>query len=121
MMPHRSDMDDNELELYRQQVEDEFFEAAAQGKNLTMYLYVPHFFLTEKVKARLEELLLEEAYYNIFVMETENWTVYDDGYVVTTLTDEEYRKVLFDKMITYFTEREEYEKCAIVQKEMNKL
>jgi hypothetical protein len=113
------DLNENELEMYRQQVEEEFFAAAERGESLLLYLYTPSLFLTERMKDRLDELLLEEAYHNLFVVQTENWTIYDDGYVVTVISDDNYRKELFEKMIEHFTSKEEYEKCAIAQKELN--
>lgn len=121
MISPREDMDDNELELYRQQIEEEFFEALEKGENLQLFLYVPSLFLSEKVKERLDEILLEEAYKNLFVLQDENWTIYDDGYVITVITDDARKKELFTNMIAHFSKKEEYEKCAIVQKELNKL
>lgn len=120
-MIQEDDMSNEELELYRQQIEEEFFEASRRGESLMPYLYLPHLFLTEKVKAELDRVLIEEAYKNLFVNQAENWTIYDDGYMVSIMSDPKLQKELLEKMIAHFVEKEEYEKCSIVRKELTRI
>ena len=60
------DSDDGSgFEMYRKQVEIEFFKTLESGKSIASYLYLPHFFISDKVKEQLDIFLLKEAYNNM--------------------------------------------------------
>lgn len=104
-----------EIELYKQQIEEEFFQAVESGENLYVYLYVPHMLLSERVKTKLDEFLIEEAYKNLFVLKNKD-TVYDDGFRVTTLKDDpDFKRDFFSRMIEFYTAKEDYTKCSEIK------
>jgi hypothetical protein len=111
--------ENDELEMYRQQIENEFFESVRQGENLSMYLYVPYLFITDRVRDRLDVFLIEEAFENLFV-KRKPWIIYEDDRVVTTLADdEEYKRSFFQKMLEHYAAKEDFTKCAMIKNEYN--
>ena len=107
-------------EMYRNQVEKEFFAALDRGDNLSTYLYLPHFFISENVKKHLDIFLLEEAYKHMFEEKTSVETIYEDAYLTIVIKDEKFKEEMLEQMLEYFTSVEEYERCAKIKTELDK-
>lgn len=107
-------MDEDELETFKQMLDEKFDELMNRGEDLTSFLYFPHNFLSEKIKNYLDEMLIIKAYEQIEVgsLTADNFVVYDDEYMTIKLDKKEQQLELLDKLLNYFLEREEYEKCA---------
>jgi len=114
---------ENENPFYelQQTVETNFFRALKEGEPLSVFLYVPHFTLSQKVKDYLDIFLLEQAYINLFENEQKEEVVFQDDYISIVIKDAEFKRDLLTRMINYYVEKEEYEKCAKIQKELENL
>jgi hypothetical protein len=112
--------DDDGFETYKRQVEKEFFQALERGEDIAQYLYLPHHFLSEKVREHLDVFLLKEAYKNMFEHEIPD-TVYSDSFLNIVITDPEFKKKMLNQMIDYFASQEEFEKCARIKSELDSM
>ena len=92
--------EDDTFAAYKQQIEKEFLTSMENGEDLTIYLYLPHVFITPKIKEHLDIFLIKEAYKNLFETDNEIPIVYKDP---------------------YYTELEEYEKCINIKRELDKV
>lgn len=112
--------DDDGFEIYKKQVEKEFFLGLEKGQDIAQYLYLPHYFLSDRVKEHLDVFLLKEAYRNMFENEIPD-TVYSDSFLNIVITDPEFKKKMLNQMIDYFASQEEFEKCARIKSELDSL
>lgn len=110
----------NGFEMYRKQVESEFFKTLESGKSIVNYLYLPHFFISDRVKEQLDIFLLKEAYKNMFEPFGNENTVYQDAYITIVITDNKFKIDTLKQMIDYFTSTEEYEKCSKIKAALEK-
>jgi hypothetical protein len=111
--------EDNELKQRQEKIEQQFFEALENDQDVSIFLYVPFQFLTERVRNELDKYLMEQAYVNMFIKDSTD--VYHDGFVQIGVEDEEYRMKLLEKMLPYFATKEEYEKCANIRDRIEQL
>ena len=112
--------EDDEIREQMEQIEAKFFESLEKDEDISIYLYLPFQFLTPKVKKVLDKYLMEQAYVNMFIRKDSS-DVYHDGRVQIEVTNPEHRLKMLEKMIVYFAEKEEYEKCARIKEEINQL
>lgn len=112
--------EDDQFEIYKRQIEKEFFQALETGNNISHYLYLPQQFLSEKVKEHLDIFLLKEAYRNMFENEIPD-TVYSDSMINIVIKDQDYKKQILNQMIDYFVMQEEFEKCAKIKSELDSM
>lgn len=114
MMKSKMEMSENELNLLREKIEEEFNSMMENGESLRSFLYVPYNFLTPKIMRYLDEYLMEEAYKSLEegTLTIENFLVYRDQLITVRLDTDEKRITLLEKMIEHFKKNEEYEKCS---------
>lgn len=117
-----SENEENSYSAYKDQIEKEFFESLSKGENLSVYLYLPHFLISDNVKEQLDIFLLKEAYKNLFENEnTEMDAVYADSQLVIVIKDQQYKREMLSQMLEYFIKKEEYEKCSKIKSELEKM
>ena len=112
---------DDTFDIYKKQIEKEFFMSLKKGEDLTIYLYLPHIFVTPKIKEHLDIFLIKEAYKNLFESDNEIPIVYKDPYYTAVLKDNDFKKKTLIRMLDYYTDLEEYEKCVNIKRELDKL
>lgn len=117
-------MNEEELELFKQRGEEEFFKMKENSEDIRVFLYFPYEMLSDKVKAELDEFLLLEAY-KVIEKDSDNFektfTVYEDTLIKISLDKMDKRMDLLKRMIAYFVEKEAYENCSKVQSIIQKL
>jgi hypothetical protein len=112
---------ENEHSEYKKLVEKEFLASLQRGEDISKYLYVPVSLLSQTVKDHLDIFLLEKAYENLFVRKHDTWTVYSDTYMNVFFSDDKAKIEILQRMLEHFQEREEYEKCSLIKKEIDTL
>ena len=113
--------EDDTFAAYKQQIEKEFLTSMENGEDLTIYLYLPHVFITPKIKEHLDIFLIKEAYKNLFETDNEIPIVYKDPYYTAVLKDNIFKEKMLKRMLEYYTELEEYEKCINIKRELDKV
>jgi len=108
------DMDRDKFEAYKQDLEKEFDEVVERGGNVSYFLYFPYHHLTLKMKDYLDDLLMEEAYRQIALgnLQKTSFVVYKDSLITVSLDTQEKQLEILNKMLEYFSNKEEYEKCS---------
>jgi hypothetical protein len=116
-------MDNEEIFLMREDIEKKFEIHLKSGYDMRMYLYYPQSLLSDKIRAYLDELLLNEAYKCIddAKFNVEKFTVYKDEISTIELEDKQQRVDMLENLINYFLPKEEYEKCSKIQKLLNSI
>ena len=119
-------MDENEdedLNYFREILEQEFLKAIQNGDDIAYFLYFPPNTLSESIKTVLDEFLIKKAYDYITAesFDLSRFIVYSDNFVTVEIETYEQRIELLDKLLTYYTDKEDYEKCVIVQNIKNKI
>jgi hypothetical protein len=112
---------DDPMSEYQLQVEKEFFRALEKGENISIYLYFPHMLISEKVKEHLDIYLLNEAYKNMFEVQEEIDAIYQDSQLSIIIKDEDFKEQMLNQMLDFFVQKEEYEKCARIKNELEKM
>ncbi len=107
-------MNEEERSLLMKKLEEEFDQLIANGEDVKNFLYIPYSMLTEKVKKYLDLILMDEAYISISSpkFDPQDFIVYKDKYLTIRLNEIDQKHELLERLIDYFTEKEEYEKCA---------
>jgi hypothetical protein len=113
--------EESPVEMYKKQIEEEFFRAIEKGEDFSVYLYLPHIFISDRVKEHLDTYLLEEAYRNMFVAQEEIDVIYDDSNISVVISDPEFKEKMLEQMLEHFVKIEEYEKCAKIKKELENM
>ena len=113
--------EESSIAMYKKQIEKEFFRAIENGENFSVYLYLPHIFISDRVKEYLDVYLLEEAYKNMFVTREEIDVIYDDSNISVVISDPEFKEKMLEQMLEHFVKIEEYEKCAKIKNELEKM
>lgn len=110
-------MNDEELKMFKEKLEKEFNSIISSGGDIRSFLYFPHNFLSENIKNYLDEFLLLSAYKEIETgnITTNSFKVYQDPLIIVKLEKKEQQIEILERLIKYFLEREEYEKCAKIQ------
>ena len=105
--------ENDDMSLLKKQIEDEFIAAIAVGEDIRAYLYLPHGYVTPLMKKHLDEFLINQAYKEIEVgnLKPDSFLVYQDDMLTVTLKEKDQKLKLIDDMLSYFTKKEEYEKC----------
>lgn len=117
-------MNEEELEMFKERAEAEFFSRLEKGEDIRVFLYFPYNLLSDKVKKYLDEFLLLEAYKGIEKDSEEfqkHFIVYEDTLIKINLEKADQRLDLLKRMIDYFVEKEAYENCVKVQDIIKKL
>jgi hypothetical protein len=111
-------MNEQDLKLFREKLEDEFNSLMERGEDVRCFLYFPYNFLTSNIKNYLDEFLMVEAYKEIEsgALTPNSFTVYKDALITVKLETIEQQVELLERLLLYFTKREEYEKCERVHK-----
>jgi len=112
---------EDELSQYKTQIENEFMKSLERGDDISIYLYLPHFYISENVKKHLDIYLLKIAYTNLFEREDATDVIYEDQNLTITIRDEKFKIDMLNQMLDYFTKNEEYEKCAKVSEELKRM
>jgi len=112
---------EDELSQYKTQIENEFMKSLERGDDISIYLYLPHFYISENVKKHLDIYLLKIAYTNLFEREDATDVIYEDQNLTITIRDEKFKNDMLNQMLDYFTKNEEYEKCAKVSEELKRM
>jgi len=109
-------MNEDELKLFREKLEEEFNTLLSNGEDVTCFLYFPYNYLTENIKKYLDTYLMEEAFREMMKgnLTLGSFTVYQDALITVKLEKKEQQIELLERLLLYFTEKEEYEKCAKV-------
>lgn len=116
-------MNEEEKSLLMKKLEEEFEQLLSNGGDIKTFLYIPHTMLTKKIREHLDIILMKEAYISISEknFNIEKFIVYKDEYLTIQIHEKAQKLELLDRLINYFTEREEYEKCAEILQLKNKL
>lgn len=110
--------EEQEFGTERAHIESQFFSALKKDEDISMFLYVPHAYITPAVKEQLDIFLLKEAYKNFFI-EKNTDILYQDTFITIGVKDESFKIDTLERMLEYYMELEEYEKCAVVKKELD--
>jgi hypothetical protein len=110
----------SEIRQQQEHIEKEFFAAIEDNQDVSIYLYLPFQLLSKRVRDELDKYLMEQAYVNMFIRK-DTKDVYHDGFVQIGVEDDAYRIELLEKMLPYFTTKEEYEKCANIRDRIEQL
>jgi len=125
MMKKKSmnEMEEEDLNLFRKKIEEEFEQMISRGEDVRSFLYFPFNFLTEKVKSHLDELLLTEAYKEIEAgnINTRSFLVYQDSLITVNLEKKHQQIELLERLLDFLEKNEEYEKCKVVQNLLNQI
>jgi len=107
-------MNDDERKMLMQKLEEEFEDLLANGGDAKNFLYIPYTMLTPKVKKHLDVILLEEAYKSVISdsFDPQDFIVYKDSILTIRLQEFNQKSELLERLISYFSEKEEYEKCS---------
>lgn len=113
----------DDMEHFMNRLELEFEALVESGEDIRSYLYLPHHYLTSKVKRKLDEYLMDEAYRQIDLgtINKDSFIVYKDDLITVKLDKTEQRVDLLERLLVYFTSKEEYEKCVKVQNLLKQL
>lgn len=116
-------MNDKELEIFREQMEKEFFRLLESGSDIRHFLYLPAKFYTEKIKHELDVFLMEEAYQKIEdgSLSPEIFVVYKDSLITVKFDKTEKQVELLEKLLEFYTKREKYENCSKIFTLLNKI
>ena len=116
-------MSENEKSLLVKKIEEEFEKIIAEGEDLSPFLYIPYVMLSDKIRQYLDLFLLEEAYASIMnpKFDLQNFIVYDDERLSIKINEIDQKIKLLDRLINYFSEKEEYEKCSLLLQFKNNL
>lgn len=107
----------DEMENLRIRTEERFFEMLEKGEDIRIFLFFPYDMLSENVKEYLDNYVLLKAYDNLEKSsDPEDFVVFDEMELKVTVDEPENRLELLERMITHFLKKEEYEKCAKIQK-----
>ena len=124
---HSGDYDEtdnvpDERKVYSELIEKEFFEKVKRGESLYVYLYLPLYLVTPKMADHLDKYLIENAYDNMFGASGVGMmdVVYSDKFLTLTVENPTVKLSILKKMLDWFTEIQEFEKCAVVLKELKR-
>lgn len=117
-------MDERERLEFQERAEQKFFSMLKNGEDIRVFLYFPPYILSEKVQKCLNEYLYNVAYI-LFEKDPEkferDFIIYEDEMRTIQLENVKDRTELLSNIIAYFLEQEEYEKCAKIQKLLQKI
>lgn len=107
-------MSEEERNMLMKKLEEEFEELLTNGGDVKNFLYIPYTMLTPKVKKHLDAILLEEAYKSVISenFDPQDFIVYNDSILTIRLHEFDQKAELLERLVSYFSEKEEYEKCA---------
>ena len=106
-------MKNEELELFKIKIEEEFKELVSRNEDIRSFLYYPPEYLTDNVKSYLDTYLIEEAYKMIDVeMDLNNFIAYKDSIITVKMESTTQKIELLERIIAFYEKREEFEKCA---------
>lgn len=105
-------------EIMKQMLEVEFNSLLEKGEDIRSFLYYPHHLLTDRITKHLDIFLINEAWKAISssTFDVNIFTVYQDELITVTLYEKKQQEELLDRLINYFTNSEEYEKCSLLVK-----
>ena len=108
---------DDELERFRQEIENSFKNLLNNGEDVSGFLYFPYELLSDNIKRKLDIFLAVEAYKQLESgnISTEKFIVYEDELSNIEIEEKDKQLKILENMITYFTSTEEYEKCARIK------
>lgn len=104
------DISPEEFDNFRNELEKEFLEMVDKGMDVHEFLYVPAKVLTDEMRKRLDDFLLQEAWKNL-EKSHEPFIVYTDEFSTVVLHENDKQNDILQKLITLFESKEEYEKC----------
>jgi hypothetical protein len=107
-------MNEEEKNILMKKLEEEFEELLTNGGDGKNFLYIPYTMLTPKVKKHLDVILLEEAYKSVISenFDPQDFIVYKDNILTIRLHEFDQKAELLERLVSYFSEKEEYEKCT---------
>jgi hypothetical protein len=110
------EMSEDDLKLFKEKLEEEFDSLIKKGEDVRSFLYLPYNFLTPKIKEYLDTFLIKEAYKELESgnLSQECFLVYQDTMLTVKLETTQKQLDLLNRMLDFFTSKEEYEKCAKV-------
>ena len=107
------------MKMHQQQVEDAFFDAKKEGKDISIFLYMPVDFLSEKVRIELDHYLLDVAYDKFFVENREAF--YEDDYLKISPVEDTATIKTLEEMLQHYINVEDYEKCVQIRDKINSI
>ena len=110
-------MNDEEMNFFKQKLEEEFKTLISRGDDISCFLYFPYSYLTPLVKQHIDDFLMEQAYSEIEKgnVSKKSFIVYRDPLLTVKLEEKTQQIELLERLIDFFTKKEEYEKCAKIQ------
>jgi hypothetical protein len=113
-------MKDNE----REKINQIFRDHIQRGGDIRQFLHLPVDMITPEIKLELDKFLAEEAYRNLDENQdilNEDMIVYRESSFFIYFTELEKKRAYLEKMLNFFTETENYEKCRKISNLLNKL
>ena len=106
---------DDDFENFKFELEKEFFELEENGEDNRYFLYFPKDCLTDSIRDALDARLINESYENLGFstdnVDIDNFIVFKDGEYVISLDKNDLKIEHLNKMLIFYSDREEFEKC----------
>lgn len=113
----------NEESSLRKHIEDALQESLDNGEDISCYLYLPASLMSSKVKEQLDIFLMENVYKQIVSgnLSKESFVVYKDDTLKVKMEKPEKQMQLLERMMAFYLEKEEYEKCSNIKSLIEKI
>ena len=99
------------------ELESDFLLLLKENLDISHFLYFPYTVLTSVVREHLDSFLKDQAFKRIDEWEKGGeFIVYRDEYLNITMDTDSQKQTIISSMHDYFLEKEDYEKCARIQK-----
>ena len=114
--------DEEKIKMMKEKLEKEFYEMMERGEDVKHFLYFPAEILSEKVKDDLDRILCETAWAQIEIgkISEDSFIAYEDDLITISFDELDKQLDLLTRLIDFYEEKEEYEKCARIKEILNK-
>ena len=113
--------DEEKIKIMKEKLEKEFYEMMERGEDVRHFLYFPAEILSESVKDDLDRILCETAWAQVEAgkISEDSFIAYEDDLITITFDEVDKQVDLLNRLIDFYEEREEYEKCARIKEILN--
>jgi hypothetical protein len=113
--------DEERIKKMKEQLEKEFHEMMERGEDVRHFLYFPSEILAESIKDHLDRILCETAWKQIELgkIDENSFIAYEDDLITISFDEVEKQVDLLQRLMDFYEEKEEYEKCARIKEILN--
>ena len=107
---------------FKAQTEVKFFKMVENKEDVSLFLYLPHDMISEKIKDYLDEYLIVKAIDlldDTITKMDDKCVVYEDGFMRVSIPEEKGRIELLTRVLEYLIKHERYEECIKFQNNLN--